>query len=91
MSKWTVCGKMAGLFLKEKGSGDLNQEMGGWMEREWTRATLSVHTKTLLHFGTLDPADSSVREAHQLPPRTIAASQDPSSTPQHLFHVPNSF
>ena len=27
----------------------------------------------MLHFGTLDPADSSVREAQQLPPRTIAA------------------
>ena len=55
MSKWTVCGKIAGLFLKEKGSGDLNQEMGGWMEREWTRATLSVHTKTPLYAYTRSP------------------------------------
>ena len=29
----------------------------------------------MLHFGTLDPADSSVREAQRLPPRTIAAGK----------------
>ena len=31
-------------------------------------------TMDVLHFGTLDPADSSVHEVHRFPPRTIAAS-----------------